>query len=112
MKLRKNSSEIEVTPVTILGIKHPTPKKDIQRLSEKLVKHTKGLDPCWPKEGTGKNKEICENLKDKKNKNRKKYADKQLPSTKVAGIYPSLSKMVQITGDTKLDDFKPSILQH
>lgn len=66
---------MSVTPVAIVAIKNSEHAKDVQRLSEKWAKRTKGLDPSWPKEGTF-DVGLCEDMelriKDYKPKNKSK----------------------------------------
>lgn len=50
-----------VTPVVLVGATHPEHFKDVQKMSEKWEKRTKGLQSAWPKEGTSHGS-VCEDM--------------------------------------------------
>ncbi|KAE8277739.1 hypothetical protein D5F01_LYC24242 [Larimichthys crocea] len=114
---------MSLSPVMILGVKHPICRKEIEEISKKWKKRTKGLDSCWPEGGTF-DVNVCEAMevrikdykpKDKSKKRQQKReielgivklfrdegnqyrsADESRCVTKETGIYPMISGAVEI----------------
>ena len=114
---------MSLSPVMILGVKHPACRKEIEEISKKWKKRTKGLDSCWPEGGTF-DVYVCKAMevqirdykpKDKSKKRQQKRekelgivklfrdegnqyrsADKSRCVTKETGIYPMISGAVEI----------------
>lgn len=99
---------MSLTPVAIIGSKHPEYLKDVQKLTKKWEKRTKGLQSAWPREGTF-DLTVCENLEQRimdykaKQKTKKRLNKRELELAVV--------NLFKVEGQCYMDNLKAGLSQ-